>query len=141
MLIKKQTPASVNLFGGGSPFSWNPFGSWDQSFGNFFSELEPTCWDQAESEDSVTVSLVVPGFKQEELDIEVHHRGFSVKGKSTVYSRSYAIDRTLGCKIVPDSTQAILENGILTLTFKKESARKTEAVIKVKAHSPNELAG
>lgn len=115
-LLTRRTPLE-NLLGF-DIHDWNLFGS------HSFNGL-----DFAEGDDgTASLSIEVPGMKAEHLDISSDKQVISVKGdrKDTSRIRSINTSFTLPPKFDPNSVQASLEDGILTLSFTQKPTDTNE---------------
>lgn len=102
--------------------------------------------DLYEKDDNVIVEAAVPGFKPEEIDINVTGETLTIKGevkgeKETKDKNYIRRERTLGSfermitlpdGLDTDKASAKFENGVLTLTFPK-SERVKPKTIKIQA--------
>lgn len=98
--------------------------------------------DIAESTDAIEVTVDLPGYKREEIQLEVDEQSLILKGSRQVESSSPSSDlkyhrierrdgefsRTvwLPCPVRQDNIQAVLSNGVLKIRLPKtrESTRK-----------------
>jgi len=117
-----------------------PPGAWFSNGGN----LMPL--DISQTDNEVVVKAVMPGFKPDEVDIQITGDTLSIKGehkeekeeKNAQYLRkeigyeNFARAITLPIEIKSDQAEATFENGILTLTLPKAEEVKPKQ-IKVKA--------
>jgi HSP20 family protein len=142
---------------------WHPFGEmrpfrhrWGHLFDDFFPTISVVPWESTElafpvdlyeSEDSVVVKATLPGVKPEEVDISITGRILTIKGETKseeeVKRENYhrrEIRHGSFCRSIPvptkvdfDKTEAVFEEGILTVTMPKAEEVKPKT-IKVKAH-------
>ena len=101
--------------------------------------------DLVVAEDEVTVLMDVPGFKREDLEIELNHDHLSVRGERKYpYSENGDKERTwhrfergygkferilrLPDGLDPDSVSASLEDGVLTLRIRKPESQKPHRI-------------
>jgi HSP20 family protein len=107
--------------------------------------LMPTAIEVTEADNEITVSATLPGFDQEQVQVHVdpkkliltakHEKAEEEKKKKVVYSE-YKKDELmrsiyLPVTVDPDTTRAVLHNGILKITMRKAepvTARKKVAV-------------
>jgi HSP20 family protein len=101
--------------------------------------------DVYQTEDDVIVKAPMAGVKPENLDVSITDEVLTIKGSRSqekeinkenyfaqeCYWGSFSRSYLLPVAIDPDSAQAHLKNGILTVTIPKQSKTKTRA-IKVK---------
>lgn len=83
------------------------------------------------TEDGMTLSLDIPGVKSKDLSVQVTGRDVKVTGKlrGDEFKQLYRISKDYD----PDTVDAQLEDGVLTLSFKKISSAVTKNIeVKVK---------
>lgn len=98
---------------------------------------EPASYEYDEENKQHVITVSAPGFKKEDIKLEVDGNGLTLKGEitdETMKNRlrrnafSYSMKRN---GIDPDSIDGSLENGILQVRFKTEK-EKTTRVIEIK---------
>lgn len=107
--------------------------------------LRPVPVEIAETDDQLLINAEVPGFKADEIEVSVEPNSLIISGKTekktkeekgkTVYSEWQASEfcraLDLPASVNPAKAEAILKNGILTLTLPKTDAKEGKN-IKVK---------
>lgn len=86
-------------------------------------EREPLT-DVIESEDSVSVTLEIPGVEKNDIDLAAREDILTIDVDTP--KRKYHKDVELPCKVIPDSTAATYKNGILDVVMKKIEKKKEE---------------
>lgn len=78
------------------------------------------------SEKGLNLSIDLPGVKSNDLSVKMTGRELTVSGKvrDNEFKYSYRISKEYN----PDSIDASLEDGVLTLTFNKNEEEKTKTV-------------
>ncbi|CAN5529205.1 hypothetical protein BH10ACI2_BH10ACI2_07190 [soil metagenome] len=99
-----------------------------------------------ETKDTVVIMIAVPGFKAEEIEVSVKDNLLIVSGESAVEdkkeeenvfynewrSNRFIRNLTLPSEVINEKTDAVLKDGVLTLTLKKK-AEEEAAKVAVKA--------
>jgi HSP20 family molecular chaperone IbpA len=108
----------------------------NRSFNDYSHEPATYHFDEDNKEHVITVQA--PGFKKEDIDIEVDGRGISLKGEINDES----IKGRIGEKkfqyfmkksgIDSKGVEATLDNGILSIRFKTEEEKKVSKKIAIK---------
>lgn len=83
------------------------------------------------TDDGIALSIDLPGVKSKELSVQVTGRDVKVNGKQRGedFKQTYRIAKEYD----PDTVSATLEDGVLTLTFKKSKGSETKTIdVKVK---------
>lgn len=107
------------------------------------------CVDVAENETDITVEVELPGVEQKDIDIVFYGNRIEVKGlkkenisaeriKYLRLEREYGPFRRfifLPNSVHPEKTKAVLENGVLTIQFKKARG-KTDREVILKIRNP-----
>lgn len=91
--------------------------------------------------EALEVHAELPGFRREELEVQLERSTLSVRGRREVSApegyvthrrerRSIEIARafTLPCRVDPEKASAKLENGVLTLTLPKLAAEQPRRI-------------
>ncbi len=152
--IAKRDPSALRRFPGTYPFG--PLRQEMESmFENFFgdagflapaSDLVPSL-DLSETEDAVTVETDLPGFKADEVDIEVNDNYLTISGKHSEEQKEegngrkyHRVERRTGtfsrsvllpCPVNQNAVEAELKDGVLTVTLPKaEEARRQKITVK-----------
>ena len=95
--------------------------------------------DMYETDDALVVEATLPGFSEDEIEIEEHNGILSIKARHQeerkeegeswlVHERSLQVfERTtpLPVEVKADKAEATLENGVLRITFPKVSSEKS----------------
>jgi HSP20 family molecular chaperone IbpA len=78
------------------------------------------------SEDRATLTLDVPGIKKDDLDISIADRVVSVEAKrgKREFKGIYELDHSYD----PSTASAVLEDGVLTLTFERLPETKPKKI-------------
>lgn len=79
-----------------------------------------------ETDERVTLSFDVPGFKVSEVSIEVDDRLLTVRAKNTKQSSSQSV--SLGRELDIDKAEARLEDGQLTISIPKGSRARPKRI-------------
>lgn len=134
-------------------FGGEPFSSFRKEMDDLFSRFgfEPENWpslehvpalDLSETETSVEVKMDVPGFKPEEIDIQVRGHLLIISGsrqeekeeKDREYHRverskgTFTRSVTLPCEVVSAKAKAEYKAGVLTLTMPKTEPVHSEKI-------------
>lgn len=134
-------------------FGGDPFNSFRKEMDDLFSRFgfEPENWpslehvpalDLSETEAAVEVKLDVPGFKPEDIDIQVRGNLLTISGKKEdekeekgrEYHRverhqgTFARSVTLPCDVVSAKAKADYKSGVLTLTMPKTEPVHAEKI-------------
>ena len=83
------------------------------------------------TDDGLTLSIDLPGVKSKDLSVQVTGRDVKVSGKQRAddFKQTYRIAKEYD----PDTASATLEDGVLSLTFKKTKGDETKTIdVKVK---------
>lgn len=136
---------------------WDPFAELrrlekeiDRLFSEFTSlepfEERPTGFTPAidlyETPESLVLKVELPGFKPEDVDISVTEDQVILQGETkeeeevkgeNIYRRERRYGRVyrrinLPKSIIPDKTEAVYKNGVLTLTLPKAKPEKLEGI-------------
>ncbi|MCG2826183.1 MAG: Hsp20/alpha crystallin family protein [Thermoplasmatales archaeon] len=86
-------------------------------------EREPLT-DVIESEDSVSVTLEIPGVEKNDIALSATEDILTIDVDTP--KRKYHKDVAMPCKVIPDSTAATYKNGILDVVMKKTENKKEE---------------
>lgn len=155
-LSKTKTEAPpLRRFLGSHPF-WQLRKEMEDAFGNMLGEgsllsasvdMIPSV-DVSETDAEVQVQTDLPGFKPEEVDIEINDNYLTISGTHTeeqedkpgngrkyhqVERRSGSFSRSvlLPCAVKQDAVEAELKEGVLTVTLpKSEEARRQKITVK-----------
>lgn len=73
--------------------------------------------DIIEDEDSISLTLELPGVEKEDIDLNLEGR--TLKVEATSYGRSYLKRIPLPCEVKPDMIKSTYKNGILDITLDK----------------------
>ena len=87
--------------------------------------------DILESADSVMVVVDVPGVAQDDLSVTVEHQVLTVDGRrrwAHPQGNRFVRRVRLGAAIDTDTIDAVLRNGVLTITFSKLPAARRRSV-------------
>ena len=153
--VAKREPHTLRRFFGNYPLGHLRH-EMDDVFENFFgdvgflsqsSDLVPSL-DVSETEQAVQVETDLPGFKAEEVDIEVNDNYLTISGRHSeeheedegtgrkyhrMERRSGTFSRSvlLPCAVNQNAVEAELKDGVLTITLPKaEEARKHKITVK-----------
>ena len=111
----------------------------DAPFGDMDAGLAPAI-DIEETDDSFIVEADAPGVKEQDLDIELQNNELLIQGQYHERSRSGRLRRqerrsgkftyrvTVPGKIDPDSVEAGLADGVLTITMKKAEETQSRKI-------------
>jgi|YelNatPaOPRAMG01_1025707.scaffolds.fasta_scaffold00908_2 HSP20 family protein len=142
---------------------WDPFEEirhlqreMDRLFSEFFGEpgvveerrgsFAPAI-DMYETDENIVLKVELPGFKPEDVDISVTEDSVVIQGetkeeeevkKENFYRKERRLGRIyrridLPKPVVPDKSEAVYKNGVLTLTLPKAKPEKIEGIkIKIK---------
>lgn len=106
------------------PFPLNLRSFFDHEFDSYSRRFKV-----GEKEGNLTLSLELPGFKQDEVDVQLEKGVLTVSAKNTEDEVSQSI--TVGEDVDPDKVEAKLEHGILRLGLpRRESAKPRKISIK-----------
>lgn len=124
----------------------------DDLFENFFGGSLPTMTrdnlpslDRAETETAVEIKTDLPGYRPEDVDIEVHDGYVEISGSTTQQKESdddsgrryHRIERRTGsfsrsvrlpCSVNEDAVEAELADGVLTVALPKSEEAKVKKV-------------
>ena len=123
----------------------------DRLFDESFSRpLVPTLWDVAsvptmdlyQTEESVVVKMGLPGVKPEDIQVSVTNGVLNIRGEvkeekeekdKTYHLRerrygSFSRSVTLPSNVSVDKSEAVFENGVLTLTLPKAEEAKAKTI-------------
>lgn len=98
------------------------FGVFDDLFkdvGNFYSELPVTVGGD---DSTINIELNLPGFTKEEVKVSIEDNTLHVSAKNDKKSAYYST--TLSKKVIADSADVKLENGVLKITFQRSPESK-----------------
>jgi HSP20 family protein len=87
--------------------------------------------DIINDEDSVCVTIEIPGVEKKDINMKVTESGTLVVSVDSA-ERRYFKEIELPCKVDPDSPKATYNNGVLDVTFKKLAHQQKSKRIKVK---------
>lgn len=150
-LAKRESPTPRRWFEQGPLASLR--GEMDELFESFFGEkgvaatssmLVPSI-DVSETDDTVEVKTDLPGFKAEEVDIEIRDNYLTVSGSQTEETESetdngrkfHRLERRKGsfsrsvwlpCDVQQDKVEAELNDGVLTVTMPKAEEAKSRKI-------------
>lgn len=121
---------------------WDPFMNFDKKslfntmfFEDTFNHIKRIGMDYKKHEDgSYTLTMDVPGVKEEDLNIEITKDNILViKGERKTDTSSYSIKKSfcLSDQIDTDSIKAELKNGVLTIFLSAKSLPPSEEVKKI----------
>jgi HSP20 family protein len=127
---------AFEIFDGNGRRAGHDLADWLQAEMEF---LHPLHMEISESPEALTVRAEVPGFKANELEINVEPRRVSItgkretkeesKGKKTIYSETCSdqILRVLDlpAAVVPEKVKSTLKDGVLELDMPKDATAKT----------------
>jgi HSP20 family protein len=117
---------------------------------SFFRPLVPALWDTAsmptmdlyQTEESVVVKMGLPGVKPEDIQVSVTNGVLNIRGEvkeekeekeKTYHLRerrygSFSRSVTLPSNVSVDKSDAVFENGVLTLTLPKAEEAKAKTI-------------
>lgn len=137
MLVKKENCGVPSLFEGifGSNFLDSFFDNnyWlNRNLDSYEQGMASSYFDDEKKEHCIVVQ--VPGFKKEDIEIEVNHQGISLKGEI----KDESIKKRIGSKkfhyemkkygIDSKSVNAELKDGILNVKFKIEKEKNSRTI-------------
>jgi HSP20 family protein len=82
------------------------------------TEREPVV-DVIEDKNDVSVTIEIPGVKKEDVDLNVVDNIFEIKLSNPLNRFHKKI--ALPCKVKPETTEAVFNNGLLDVVIKKEN--------------------
>jgi HSP20 family protein len=103
----------------GAMTGWRGYDLFDP-FRSFFQNLWPSMVagiDVQSTEKGYTVEVPVPGFAPNEIEVTYQDGAISISGKSE--RRSLMRTLVVPEEVDPDNVQAVVENGLLTLTLNR----------------------
>lgn len=109
---------------------WHSFREFDRLFDHAFGNaLFSTArhFDLDETEDAYILTLELPGFKQENLDINLERSVLTVSAKRD--QRSYEQSVTIPEGVDSEKIEAKLEDGLLRITLPKAELAKPRKVV------------
>lgn len=119
-----------------------PFGTAHERWDQFTPRI-----DMVESDQGITVSVELPGLEEKDVDVSLSRDVLTIRGqkrrKTEKQGRNYyhtersygAFERSvvLPAPVDADRAEAIVRNGVLTVTLPKESTVRAEKRVTVKA--------
>lgn len=91
-------------------------------------EREPLT-DIIEKEDSIAVTVELPGVEKDEIDLGVNEDSLRINVDAE--NRKYYKELTLPSSIAPDSVNATYKNGVLDIVLKKSIGKKKGKKVKI----------
>ncbi|NIL97643.1 MAG: Hsp20 family protein [Planctomycetales bacterium] len=117
---------------------------WGEQGDTWLSGAVPASMDVAETEKALEVKLDLPGFKSEDVDIQLSEGRLTISGersdeqqeedKQRNYFRmerrqgNFTRSLTLPCRVKEDEAVADYKDGVLTITLPKSDEAKTKRI-------------
>ena len=107
---------------------WNSTRILDDLFGPSIltRPVMPSAWTVNKTDDGLALSVDMPGVKVADLDVKIVDRVLRVKGVRDGTEMSHAW--RLMSAVDPETCDALLEHGVLTVTFKSAASSRSRSI-------------